>query len=211
MIKHQHVVVTITGTSPLICNRFTEEAAENATKGTRTSAISGNRGTPKEQAEPKLYLSDDKKPVIPQPNLFRCIIDAGKFFKAGRSKVTTQKSSLIPACVDIDGIEFLIVSKEGWRVDERPIVNPATGGRRLCYRPRFDDWSLTFEATVDPEIMDVKLFREIVDAAGKKIGLGDFRPDRKGPFGKFVVTRWEESEVDAPGMGGLDEEPEAAE
>lgn len=34
------------------------------------------------------------------------------------------------------------------------------------------------------------LFREIVDAAGKRIGLGDFRPACKGPFGKFVVTSW---------------------
>lgn len=34
------------------------------------------------------------------------------------------------------------------------------------------------------------LFREIVDAAGKRIGLGDFRPACKGPFGKFTVTSW---------------------
>jgi hypothetical protein len=40
-------------------------------------------------------------------------------------------------------------------------------------------------------MMDPKLFREIVDAAGKRIGLGDFRPATKGPFGKFVVTSWE--------------------
>jgi hypothetical protein len=37
-----------------------------------------------------------------------------------------------------------------------------------------------------------KLVREIVDAAGKRIGLGDFRPSCKGPFGKFVVTQWKE-------------------
>ena len=27
--------------------------------------------------------------------------------------------------------------------------------------------------------------------AGKKRGLGDYRPARKGPFGRFVVTKWE--------------------
>jgi hypothetical protein len=32
--------------------------------------------------------------------------------------------------------------------------------------------------------------RKLVDDAGKRIGLGDFRPDRKGPFGKFVVSNW---------------------
>lgn len=45
---------------------------------------------------------------------------------------------------------------------------------------------------IDTELAGVKLVRDIVDAAGKRIGLGDFRPDCKGPFGKFVVTLWEE-------------------
>jgi len=31
-----------------------------------------------------------------------------------------------------------------------------------------------------------------VDAAGKRIGLGDFRPQTKGPFGKYVITDWKE-------------------
>jgi hypothetical protein len=34
--------------------------------------------------------------------------------------------------------------------------------------------------------------REIVDAAGKRVGLGDFRPACKGPFGKFVVVQWKD-------------------
>jgi hypothetical protein len=35
------------------------------------------------------------------------------------------------------------------------------------------------------------LVRAVVDDAGKKIGLGDYRPQRKGPFGRFVVRKWE--------------------
>jgi hypothetical protein len=43
-------------------------------------------------------------------------------------------------------------------------------------------------------MLGVKLFREVVDAAGKRIGLGDFRPDCKGPYGRFSVTRWQEQD-----------------
>jgi len=32
--------------------------------------------------------------------------------------------------------------------------------------------------------------REILDSAGKRIGLGDFRPACKGPYGKFVAVEW---------------------
>ena len=33
---------------------------------------------------------------------------------------------------------------------------------------------------------------QLVDDAGQKIGLGDYRPARKGPFGRFSVVSWVE-------------------
>ncbi|MDQ7832006.1 MAG: hypothetical protein RDU30_09740 [Desulfovibrionaceae bacterium] len=190
------VMITIQGTTPLLCNRFTDEAAMSSSSGTRAATV-GDRGTPREQAEKKLYIGTDGTPMIPQPNLFRCLIDAGTFFKAGKSKVTTQKSSLIPACLTIYGVEIAIRSKQGWEVDTRAVRIPSTGGRILAHRPTFNDWALEFVVELDTSIMSSKLFRELVDAAGKRIGLGDFRPACKGPFGQFVVTQWSEVEAAA--------------
>lgn len=188
--------VEIAGTTPLICNRFTDEAQASASSGTKI-ASNGDRGTPTEIAEKKLYRgADGETIIIPAPNAFRCLIDAGKFFKSGRSKITTQKSSLIPACLSLGGlhnaVELPIISPEPWRVDTRPVRIPATGGRILAHRPMFDEWKLQFFLDLDEEFMTPKLLREIVDSAGKRIGLGDFRPDCKGMFGKFVVTNWED-------------------
>jgi hypothetical protein len=190
------ISVTIEGTTPLLCNRFTDAAQMKASGGT-SGSLTGDKGTPREQAEQRLYAGHDGNPMIPQPNLFRCLIDAGKFFKAGKSKVTTQKSSLIPACVEIDGIELPIQHREPWQVDTRAVRIPTTGGRILCHRPSFNDWRITFTLRVDTELMGVKLVREILDAAGRRVGLGDFRPDCKGPFGKFVVVEWREDESKA--------------
>lgn len=189
----KQITVTIQGTTPLLCNRFTDAAQFKATSGNAASLV-GDRGTPREQAEARLYPGQEGRPVIPQPNLFRCLIDAGNFFKAGKSKITTQKTSLIPACVGIDELEIPIRHKEPWTVDTRPVRIPSTGGRILCHRPCFQDWELEFTLLVDTDMLSVKLLREIVDAAGKRIGLGDFRPDCKGPFGKFCVVRWKEHE-----------------
>ena len=185
--------IKIQGRTPLLCNRFTDEAQMSATSGTRIASV-GHQKSPHEQAEEKLYIGHDGKPMIPQPNVFRCIIDAGKFFKIGKSKVTTLNSSLIPACVEVEGIEIPIIHKDPWEVDTRAVRIPSTGGRILCHRPKFNDWALEFESLLDTELMSAGLFREILDSAGKRIGLGDFRPDRKGPFGKFVVVQWDQSE-----------------
>jgi len=188
----EEIKCTIEGVTPLILNKFHDAAQMAATSGTRTSMVGNDKGSPADQATLKLYLaSDGKTLVIPQPNILSCITCAGKFFKAGKSKVTTQKSSLIPACLDIDGIDVTLQHKQAWRVDARPVRIPATGGRIIAYRPIFDDWKLSFVMTLDIEVMSSKLLRDIVDTAGKRVGLGDFRPDCKGPFGKFKVTSWQ--------------------
>lgn len=187
----KEIQVKISGTTPMLCNRFTDASAMAATSGTRAATV-GGKGTPREQAEKKLYLSEQTgDPIVPSPNLFRCLIDAGKYFKAGKSKVTTIKSSLIPACLSIDELEIPIETPNQWEVDTRAVRIPSTGGRILAHRPCFHDWSLQFTLELDEEVMDCKLLREIVDTAGKRIGLGDFRPDCKGPFGKFVVDTWD--------------------
>lgn len=185
----EQINITINGTTPLLVHAFTDAAQMDATNGTRLST-NKERGTPTEQAAASLYRDNNGNPCIPQPNLFRCIIDAGKYFKAGKSKITTVKSSLIPACLSISELTIPIEHQQPWTVDQRPVRIPSTGGRILRYRPCFHDWALSFSVDLDTDVISRNLLREIVDAAGTRIGLGDFRPDCKGPFGKFVVTRW---------------------
>ncbi len=182
--------ITIEGTTPMICNRFTDEAAESATKGTRGASAAADRGTPLEIAESKLYRGLNGKPMIPQPNLLRCLVEGGRFHKAGKTQLTTSKSSIMYSCLDIQGAEIPIDHKEPWRVDTRAVRIPSTGGRILAHRPMFDDWKMTFTAELDTTILSEKLLRAIIDDAGKRVGLGDFRPATKGPFGRFVVTNW---------------------
>jgi hypothetical protein len=185
------VDIVLAGRTPLLMNKFSDLAQISATEGSRSSSAASDRGTPREQAEARLYLGRDTgKPVIPQPNIFRCIMEGGRYFKVGKRQITTQKTSLIAACLDIEELEIPLTYKEPWDIDIRPVRIPATGGRILCYRPAFFEWKLPFSCELDTDILNPKLFREIVDAAGKRIGLGDFRPDTKGPFGKFNVELW---------------------
>ncbi len=187
----KQVKVTIEGTTPLLCNRFTDAQQLSATTGSRLVTV-GEKGSPQEQAKARLYIGHNGLPMIPQPNLFRCLIDAGQFFKNGKSKITTQKTSLIPACVEVEGLELPIEHKDPWSVDTRAVRIPSTGGRILSHRPCFHDWRITFTLGVDTGMITLNLMREIVDAAGKRVGLGDFRPACKGPFGKFVVVNWDQ-------------------
>ena len=186
----QKVSVQIEGQTPLLMNRFTDETEVKLNSG--TSAVArGDKGTPREQAERTAYKDDRGDLYIPGPNLFRAIIDAGKFHKVGKSKVTTQKSTLVTAAMALSAIVIPLNTK-AFEVDSRSVVIPSTGGRIMKYRARLDKWSMTFDLEVDTTMFSVGFARTLVDDAGKRIGLGDFRPDRKGPFGKFNVTKWKE-------------------
>lgn len=185
------VRIEVQGHTPLILNRFGEDAEASVSSGTSIS-YKGDKGTPLEIATKKLYVGRDGALMIPNPNILSCITQAGTFFKSGKRQLTTQKSSLIPACVEIEEIEIPLVHVEPWQVDTRPVRIPSTGGRILAHRPIFNDWRLSFTMNVDTELMPIKLMRDVVDAAGRRVGLGDFRPQCKGPYGKFVVSGWEE-------------------
>lgn len=182
------IIVTIEGVTPLLMNRFTE-ANEVQVSGGTSVTFKGARGTSREQAAPKAYADEKGILFIPGPNIFAAIVAAGTFHKAGKSKLTTMKSSLIPAGLIVQELVCSLGTKD-WEVDSRSVVIPSTGGRVMCHRPRIDKWSLTFTLDVDGSMFDPTLVRAVVDDAGKKIGLGDYRPARKGPFGRFVVKQW---------------------
>ena len=184
--------IEITGKTPLLLHRFTDEDQLAASAGSRSS-IANDSNPARDEAAKSLYLDEQGRSIMPGPNIFRSLIDAGKFHKVGRTKVTTLKSSLVAAAASIEEFVVPIESAGDWKVDTRPVRIPATGGRILRHRPCYDDWRLRFTLNLDVAVISEKLMREIMDDAGNKIGLGDFRPDCKGPFGKFAVTRWEAS------------------
>lgn len=182
------IIVSIKGISPLLMNRFTEADEISVSKGSSKTA-KPKKGTPREQAEPKAYKLEDGTLYIPGTNIFAAIIQGGTFFKLGKSKVTTQKSSLIPAGVIMETVNCSFGTKD-FEVDSRRVVIPSTGGAIMAHRPRLDEWETQFTLLTDDEMFDPDFIREIIDAAGSKVGVGDYRPQRKGPFGRFVVTKW---------------------
>ncbi len=175
--------VEITGITPLLMHRFNIE--EQGLK--RDKSL-----TPREEAERVCYQDEKKRLFYPTTNIYACIIESGRFHKEGKKFVTTARSSIIPAGVMIER-EFVFFKKPSvWEVDSRAVVVPSTGGRIVSHRPRLDEWSLDFTLNIDKKMFTPKFIRMLIDDAGNKVGLGDFRPARKGIYGRFVVTEWKE-------------------
>lgn len=188
------IKVRISGITPLLHSKFTDAAGLAIENGT-SRVLVGDRKTPREQAESLLYTDSRGKVIFPGPNIFAAIINAGVFHKVGKKQITTAKSSLVPAGISVIEIECAIIDPDTgeeatWEVDSRSIVVDITK-RKMAHRPRFDKWQIDFTLDVDETVFSEQAVRLLVDDAGKKIGLGAFRPARKGPYGRFVVTCWE--------------------
>ena len=78
-----------------------------------------------------------------------------------------------------------------FEVDSRPVVIPATKGRVMRHRPRYDCWSMTLNIRVDVDLIPESFVHQLLTEGGQQVGIGDFRPEKFGPFGTFSVTSWE--------------------
>ena len=174
----QSVNVTVKGLSAVLMNRFPLIPVEGLSKM-----------KPAEQAEIAAYRDTESKELfMPGVNLQRCFVKGAGYVK-GKGRSTLAK--VTAACLFVSPEKCGLGTKH-FEVDARAVVVPATRGRVVRYRPRLDQWQLTFLLEWDETMLSWKEVRAVVDNAGSRVGIGDFRPERGGPFGRFVVVDWKE-------------------
>lgn len=119
---------------------------------------------------------------IPSANFEAMLLASAKHFKLG----TTIKQALL---VPDDAIFRFKHSKKdpvslfdlSDYVDQRTVK---VGTSKLIRtRPIFSDYECEFTCWLDTDKMDVEVLKQIVDNAGKYVGLGDYRPR----YGRFEV------------------------
>ncbi len=112
----------------------------------------------------------------------------------------TRKSAkyVVPAAVLVFDDTVVILNGDNktpvtaFEVDSRPVTIPATKGRIMRHRPRFDCWSAIFSIRVNELLLPPDFVHQLIVEGGQQIGIGDYRPEKGGPFGTFNVTKWEE-------------------
>lgn len=192
--------ISIEGKSPLLQNRMTAEQLDGLRIKDRSTIKAGRPREPREEARPKVYSTEDGRPIVPVENLFACLIAAGVYIKLdGKRQLSTKTSSLIPGMLAIETpfleiIDPLSKKTATWEVDIRQGRNPNGGEAVVIVRPRFDQWGFDLEVSYDRDQIDEPRVRTLFDLAGNRVGLGDFRPERRGIYGRFHVVRWQRIE-----------------
>lgn len=124
--------------------------------------------------------------VIPSANVRSAIVQGAKLNKLGKQfqrcvmilsdatpvdhsgPKTKEKMWQTPACVDCRSVK----------------VGTA---RLMRYRPRLNDWSLSVEIIYDEKMVERAQIISAAENAGRYVGIGDYRPEKGGQFGRFSV------------------------
>ena len=175
--------VEITGVTPLLMNK-PEEYGFNEQWIEKKASNDWEKDALK-----KLYIDNQGNIYQPATHIDRALIEAGKKIKVkGQGKATYSK--LFGSMVSVDEFEILHKNPE-YTIFKSLVVIPSTKGRIMRYRPQFDKWVLEFHINSEEEI-PADVIKEALEIAGKYVGIGDWRPEKKGKFGKFQVTSFKE-------------------
>jgi hypothetical protein len=175
--------IEIEGVSPLLMNRFMDKQISEKTKK--------RAGEMKDMdVTDKLYVLNGK-PYVPARYLEASLIEAAKQQKiAGKGKATYSK--YVGATIHVEP-EAVILEPGKWEPFSIAAVNPMTKGRMIVVRPRFNEWGLSFSIVCEDDDISTDTIEKILTYAGQFVGIGDWRPDKKGKFGKFRIVSCKES------------------
>ena len=175
--------VEITGITPLLQNKPAEYGFDEQWIEKKASTDY------EKEALQKLYIDSSGLIYQPATHIDRALIEAGKKIKVkGQGKATYSK--LFGSMVAVE--EFEIPHKiQEYEIHKSLVVIPSTKGRVMRYRPMFKKWIIEFHIEGEEEIPQ-DVIKEALEIAGKYVGIGDWRPEKKGKFGKFQVTKFKE-------------------
>lgn len=135
-----------------------------------------------------LYFDEELGPYIPSMNIRASLVGGAKFNRLGAG---VQRSLLVTT--ERTALEYKgprsgpAMYASGNFIDTRSVV---IGGKRVMRnRPVFNNWSLLFEMLYDENQLEERDLMLAFENAGKMIGIGDFRPQKGGLFGRYEVAK----------------------
>lgn len=142
------------------------------------------------RAEYHCYRIPDGMCYIPADHIRGALIDAGGFLKSKVGIKTKSMKSIVAAMFTVLPEKIIIPDYD--EIDKRSAVNRNIKARVITIRPKWTKWEVEFTIQVDEDTISIDQVRQIVEYAGKYVGIGSFRPMHNGRFGRFRLTSIEQ-------------------
>lgn len=175
------VAVSIRGTADFLFHRWNCEAVEEKAKAAKNSA-----GKKQDNIESYVWRDQDGGLCIPGEYLRQSILYAAKYKQDPRSPRKSAMDLFKAGVVSLTNLAPL-GTQEWDYLDTRRVTVQRAGINRT--RPAMRaGWAADFTLQVlTPEYIGPDLLQDVIETAGRLIGIGDFRPT----FGRFATSHFE--------------------
>ena len=190
----------ITGTSPLIMHSTAgmDPFSDIAIQRNAITKKRGSNRTPADEAKLRqleclagLYIDAQKRPTLPTHVIRSCIEGGARKLKEGpqmREGLFVRSTDKFEYDKKRYGTSLeSLAKKTQFTADVR-----VSRARIMRTRPKFDEWGVTFSVDADDELVDRDRLERWLEIAGRRVGIGDWRPACSGTYGMFRVDHVKE-------------------
>jgi hypothetical protein len=183
----------ITGTSPLLmhCDQLADplnplKKEISKYTGKRKKTDDDHEMIAKLEWQAGMYFDDHNGPIIPGRMVKAMMIQAAKKTKDGPKVKSGVQVLTTEMPVQYDGPRTLEkMWKDGRFTDKRSVV--VQRARTIRCRPKFMKWSIEAAVAFDEGVVDLADIVRFLETGGMMVGIGDYRPENGGDFGRFEV------------------------
>lgn len=136
-------------------------------------------------------------PVWPTDNLFTSLKKAGAKVKRGRGSLKNPVAAAIMWAGEDNPLGYAGFgggkaprgAEELWKNENYRFMKAVRVGAAKVQRTRpiFRSWQFEVSGTLDTEILDLEDLVAVAKIAGQLVGLGDWRPEKGGSYGRFTA------------------------
>ena len=185
--------ITLRGISPIIMHNGAAGLDSRSAANQEKSAITKKRGANRTEADDMrlreletitaLWLNAEGAPTIPE-GAIRAVIETGA--RKVKQGPQVREGLIVERVTEFDYDKSLgINAEELCKTVQFTVGVVVQRSRILRTRAKFDEWGATFIVEVDDELVDQEQLVTWLDIAGRRIGLGDWRPEKSGHYGRF--------------------------
>ena len=183
-IGAETIRVPILGTTPLIVHRFSEKAKRQMLDNMQGRKSPKESKNPEAEYEAAFYRLKDGRYGFPAIAFKMASVGGARFY----SQVTMtglKQFMFFRGEVGEDGQQLVAIEGEPHMRED--VVRVNRGGSDLRYRPEFAEWSASLIVTYITSALTRNSVVSLINAGGMGVGVGEWRPEKSGDFGTYVV------------------------
>lgn len=189
MAKTTNITLEFVGTSPLLCHNAQLADPDNDICREIAKINAKRKKTEEDRADREklewiggLYIPEGAdRPVLPTQNIRKCLINAAKITRAGKSVERALYFADMWVPIAYEGPRDPEALYKATGAKNRSLV-VVQRNRLVRVRPQFSEWAVVAKATLLENVLSLDDLRDIVESAGLMEGIGDGRSIGYGRF-----------------------------